>query len=47
MHKLKRKESNQMSLQVKDWVVYSDEKQEIGKWIDMPATVIGKPLFEH
>lgn len=36
-----------MSLQVKDWVVYSDEKQEIGKWIDMPATVIGKPLFEH
>ena len=36
-----------MSLQVKDWVVYSDEKQEIGKWVDMPATVIGKPLFEH
>ena len=36
-----------MSLQVKDWVVYSEEKQEIGKWVDMPYNVIGKPLFEH
>lgn len=47
MHKPKRKESNLMSLQVKDWVVYNEEKQEIGKWVDMPENVIGKPLYEH
>ena len=36
-----------MSLQVKDWVVYSEEKQETGKWVSMPDTIIGQPLFEH
>lgn len=36
-----------MSLQVKDWVVYSEEKQETGKWVSMPDMVIGQPLFEH
>lgn len=36
-----------MSLQVKDWVVYEEEKQELNKWIDMPENIIGKPLFEH
>lgn len=36
-----------MSLQVKDWVVYSEEKETLNKWVDMPDTVIGQPLFEH
>lgn len=36
-----------MSLQVKDWVVYTEEKQQLGKWVSMPENVIGKPLFEH
>lgn len=36
-----------MSLQIKDWVVYNEEKQEIGKWVDMPETIVGKPLYEH
>ena len=36
-----------MSLQVKDWVVYSEEKETLKKWIDMPEKVIGQPLYEH
>lgn len=36
-----------MSLQVKDWVVYSEEKENLKKWVDMPATVVGRPLYEH
>lgn len=30
-----------MSLQVKDWVVYTEEKQQLGKWVSMPENVIG------
>lgn len=36
-----------MSLQVKDWVVYSEEKETFNKWVDMPEKVIGQPLYEH
>jgi hypothetical protein len=36
-----------MALQAKDWVVYSEEKETLNKWVDMPENIIGKPLFEH
>lgn len=36
-----------MALQVQVWVVYSEEKEILNKWVDMPENVIGKPLYEH
>lgn len=36
-----------MALQVQDWVVYSEEKETLNKWVDMPENVIGRPLYEH
>ena len=36
-----------MSLQVKEWVVYNEEKETLKKWIDMPENIVGRPLFEH
>ena len=36
-----------MALQVQDWVVYSEEKETLNKWVAMPENVIGRPLYEH
>lgn len=36
-----------MTPHLQDWVVYSEEKEALNKWVDMPETIIGTPIYEH